>query len=302
VRLHAEGEAAEPAHDIGGRAPAQRTSIVLPPPQLGDTHLFEGPPRKPSKEQKPAPKKEEKLAPKKEAEQAAVTSPYTDCAPRPATAAQLDAVKPNIFGHTGLGSVSPLETGILFDNNFCRTETKSTPSFALKDFMFAKEGDYPRGKESRDRAPCKGKQLDILVHITPEVSDRIRQGEVEHCNDIHRTFNLTYIPVWAAFTSMRFGVAAGDAPSCQKRVMELAQDWSGIEPSKVGDMFLCLFNKSKSRDDNHWHTLVWGQPETAKYSKDCKSVTYTPNVNALPEIGKHRTEDVVTGCGIKSKP
>ncbi len=268
-------------------------------PDSAGIPLLQRAPEKEKKKPSPEGKKEEqqsKAAGKK------VVPSYRDCAPAPAKFEQLEAIRSNIFGHTGLGAVSPLEADILFDNNICKTKVKTAPGFSLKDFIYAKEGDYPRGKETPPHPPCKGKQLDVYVHITPEVSERIRDGEIEHCNDIHRAFDLTFAKYLGVYKALEGGVLASDAQSCQQVVSKIALDVTGIEPSKLANTFLCLFNTSKSRDDepNRWHTLAWGQPETAKYAKDCKSVTYTPDLKTvLPEIGNHSSEDVVKGCGLK---
>jgi hypothetical protein len=286
-----------PGTSEGGTLIAHELTHVVQ--QSGGALAIQRAPEKEKKKPAPEGKKEEQKA--KAAGKKVVPS-YPDCTPAPAKFEQLEAIKSNIFGHTALGAVSPLEADILFDNNVCKTKVKSAPKFSLKGFIYAKEGDYPRGKENPTRPPCKGKPLDVYVHITPEVSGRIRDGEIEHCNDIHRAFDLTFAKYLGVFKALEGGFFAADAQSCQQVVSKIALDVTGIEPSKLADTFLCLFNTSKSRDEapNHWHTLAWGQPETAKYAKNCKSVIYTPDVkSALPEIGNHRSEDVVKGCGVK---
>lgn len=302
VRLFSEREAAK--HDTRSAAPRHTLRITLPVPAI-ETHLFDDHSKKPQKQEPTAGHHEKTAAPEKtaspsDAPKTVVTTTWSDCAPKPADAAQLDAIKPHIFGHTGLGSVTPIDFDIHFQNNNCWTQIKTSPSFALKDFIYAKEGDYPREPETADHSPCKGKQQNVLVHINPAVSDRVAQGEIEHCNDIHRAFNLTFDRAYASASVLQMPFHADDVPDCQTKIMSKLQDLSGFDISKVADKFLCLFKTSKTRDDSGWHTLVWGQPETAIYSKDCKTVTYTPRVgNVLPELGKHTTENVVSGCGVK---
>ena len=63
----------------------------------------------------------------------------------------------------------------------------------------------------------------------------------------------------------------------------------------MDDVFKCLVKKATdTRDEkpNQWHTLHLDR--FAKYSKDCKSVTYNPDKTALPEVNKHRSEDVIS--------
>ncbi len=322
VRVHGDVRAAESARAVNALAYTVGQDVVFGPgwyapgtnegshllahelthvvQQSGGALAIQRAPEKRKEKKKPAFEGKKKEQEVKAAGKKVVPS-YPDCAPAPADFQQLQSIKSSIFGHTALKGVWPLEADLLFENNLCRTKVKSGPGFSLKG-LFAKEGDYPRGKETPTRPPCKGKQLDVYVHITPEISERVRDGEIEHCNDIHRAFDLTFGKYLAVYKALEGGFFQPDSQSCEQAVSKIALNVTGIEQSKLGDTFKCLLNTTKSRDDdpNRWHTLVWGQPETAKHSKDCKSVTYTPDVKtALPEIGNHRSEDVVKGCGLK---
>jgi len=287
--------------EAGQDAAEHKFSISIKPPVI-EPHLFDDHKKDPKKQQAPAGHEEKSAAPQdkpKDTPRKAVTTSWSDCSPSPANAATLDAIKPSIFGYTGLGPVTALDLNIHFKNNSCWTEVTSVPAFTLKGFLYAAEGDYPRGTDTADRGACRGKQQNALVHITPGVSDLTRQGEMEHCNDIHRAFNLTYLPAYAAVSALQFPRSAPDKAGCQQQVLDSVKAITGQNLMDVGNNFNCLFDTTKVRDTNQSHTLFWGEPETATYSKDCKTVTFTPLANkVLPEIGKHSSEEIVKGCKV----
>jgi hypothetical protein len=206
------------------------------------------------------------------------------------------------WGFTG-GVLDAGEDQIVFKDNLCNFKVTSFPSLRFDPFVYAdanKKGEtYRDGTDISLEDPCIGKEFEKLVHITSEMSDRIRDAEIEHCNDHHRAFDLTYGRYIAMVRALAGGFPGQDQKNCQHTANEVFKDMSGFNLGELGAKFLCLSTKTQLRDkgDPSWHGIDLGKPT---YAKDCKSAVYTPDFKtALPEVGKHPSAEIITGCGVK---
>jgi hypothetical protein len=260
------------------------------------TLKFEGAGRRPEQfHQKPDTSKKsgEKTA---AAELKNVKTPYADCTPKAATLHQVWRVTPNVTGITD-ATADPGGVELIFKDGYCQTKVTAEPKLTFGHFMYTKDGTYPLGREA-GTDQCRGKAVNAFLHVTPDLADRISQAEVEHCNDMHRAFNLTYQAAIQIFHTLENpGIKTGDPNRCGDVIGAKVKDAIGVEPAKLADAYTCLYNKSKDRDDAKWHTVERGKP---KYDAGCQSVTYSPDAKtALPELAKHSSEEVVKGCRVK---
>ena len=224
-----------------------------------------------------------------------VETPYADCTPKPATLQEVQAVHPNVTGVTdATASSGGLE--LRYKDGFCQTKVTSDPTLTFGNFLYTKPGTYPLGKDpGTDR--CRGKTVDAFLHIVPDVADRIWQAEVEHCNDMHRAFKLTFQAGFRTLHSLESPGIRDKPEHCGEAISAAVKTAIGVEPSKLVESYNCLYDLSKTRDDNKWHTVDRGKPV---YDAGCQSVTYTPDPKTvLPEVGQHLSEDIVKGCNIK---
>ena len=261
-------------------------------------------PRAHDKEQrkKPDPKATPKVAEPKLPE---VKPAYPDCTPKAVT---LDKVRsfPGTDAHTWGFTAGVLDAGVdevVFEDPLCKFKVQSLPSLSFDPFVYTeanKKGEnYPGGTDISLEKPCIGKRFEKHVHITPEMSGRIKDAEIEHCNDHHRAFDLTYGKYITLLNSLSHGFPGRDKESCQHVLNETFKDTTGFNLGGLPDKFLCLSKKTKLRDtgDPEWHGIDLGNPT---YAKDCKSADYVPDYKtAMPEVGKHPSTEIITGCGVK---
>ena len=256
---------------------------------------------------KPSPKAEPKPPPKPaEAKLPEVKPSYPDCTPQ---AVPLDKVRSftGTNGKTWGFTSGVLDAGvdeIVFDGGVCKFKVTSLPSLTFKPFVYTqankkKDEKYMDGTDFGFDGPCVGKTFDKRVHITSEMSDRIRDAEIEHCNDHHRAFDLTYGKYIAMVNALPKGFPGTDQKNCQHTANEVFKHSTGFNLGQLPDKFLCLSAKTQLRDkgDRAWHGIDLGKPT---YTKDCKFVDYTPDFKtASPEVGKHPSSEIITGCGVK---
>ena len=233
---------------------------------------------------------------------------YPDCDPKPLPLDKVRAVPgatPTTFGFTS-GSLFSGVDEIVYNGNYqCKFKVTSLPGLTFDPFVYTVENKkktdtYAAGTVIPLEKPCLGKTLDKYVHITPETSQRIKAAEIEHCNDNHRAFDLTYGRYVAIMNALKDGFAGTDQQTCEATINSIFKDRSGINVSELPKKFSCLAAKTLNRDGNDptsWHGVNLGEP---KYSKDCKKATYAPDyTTVLPQVGKHPSSEVIKGCGVK---
>jgi hypothetical protein len=254
--------------------------------QLFESHFLQRTPDKDKEKGKGKAKKDEKKVAK---------DPVADCTPAEGTLAEV-TVSPDVSA-LAMGSTKPAKIAFDFGNQFkdgvCSAKvTEAVLSF--ERFISVKAGTFQLGTSTPPGPPCKGKNLDVFITITPPMAKRIKEAEIEHCHDAHRAFDLTYGKYNAAAKALAAGFPAKDRAACNAETLARLLKATGIDLSKWTTVADCLFAKTLKRDEKGWHTVDPGNPV---FAKDCKSATYTPDAKkTLKELGKP-TAEIVKGCG-----
>lgn len=223
----------------------------------------------------------------------------SDCEPSPATFEEIrkiDKDDPISVGFTQKNKIE-FDWRPEFKGGNCTVKVDKAPKLTFKHFVFTKEGSYVFGPAIDKSGTCKGKHMDHIIVITPAMAERIKEGEIEHCQDYQLAFDLSYARYNKACDDLGTGFPAKNAKDCRKQVFDRLDKAVGIDPAQWTTVANCLFDKTLQRDDKKkgWHTLDLGP---GGFDKDCKHFTTTPNSRtALPEIGKHPSKDLIKGCG-----
>lgn len=223
---------------------------------------------------------------------------YPDCDPKPATYDQVQAApgaKPGFFGFTSPHLEEPTNLALQFQDGKCSVKW-SEAKLSFPSFLYTKPGTYKVGTRRPDRAPCKDKTTAMYVVIKPEVSERIRQAEIEHCYDAHFAFELSYARYNKAVSDLGAGFAT-TGEKCQDEIIQRLSRAAGLEFAKWFDVGSCLWKTLGIRDGKGWHHVELG---TAVFDDKCTTATYTPDEKTvLPELWQHPANEIVKGCGEK---
>ena len=151
---------------------------------------------------------------------------------------------------------------------------------------------------SQDRADCPDTKPPLQWRILPGGAAKIREGEIEHCDDLQYAYDVTF--GW--FAQVVDGlIAKGKTFPNEAAAFRHLKKLTGADPTNWPSIFGCLIGKTKLRDgkkfSNGWHTpRVKAQPP--RLDDSCKfSRVYITGAPNFPELGKHPTPSVITGCG-----
>ncbi len=125
--------------------------------------------------------------------------------------------------------------------------------------------------------------------ITTSGADRIKEGEQEHCDDFNLAFNLTLAKYRDAVNS-----AAGKSFASEKKANAFLEKKTSVHPDKWQSVFWCLASKTKERDTMNWHLPKFINP---RINKTCDKAIVTLSAMNLPEIGKHKSDEIIKDCG-----
>jgi hypothetical protein len=233
--------------------------------------------------------------------------PEFDCSPTGVTLPELTAIpgtsttnlgwtKPNTFTR----SFAPL---FHTTQKNCRIGNIKEAKFSLEHFVYVKPGTYRYGTQTRQHSSCGNKDLPLHIEVTTAMAEKLKQGEIEHCQDLKRAF---------AFTFMRFNKAAreiqAEAPTPAQNQAACTNDIKARLAAKMGtgtyDGFGpirdCLFGKTKDRDTQGWHDVNINITSAKNPDAGCNKITHVldpANAGMMPELGKHSTRKLVKGCG-----
>jgi Domain of unknown function (DUF4157) len=151
---------------------------------------------------------------------------------------------------------------------------------------------------SQDRAECEGGKVPLQWRIFPPGAAKIREGEMEHCEDLQYAYDVTlgwYGQVVDDLIAKRRTFRSDAAAFKQLEKL------TGTHPTGWPSVFECLAKKTEKRDGrkftNAWHTpRVKALPPRLEDSCKFSRVFVTGAAN-FPELGKHPTPDVIKGCG-----
>ncbi|MEO5561688.1 MAG: DUF4157 domain-containing protein [Dokdonella sp.] len=151
---------------------------------------------------------------------------------------------------------------------------------------------------SQDHADCPDAKPPLQWRIFPGGAAKIREGETEHCDDLQYAYDVTFGWYGEVVDGLiAKGTTFPNEPAAFKHLKKL----TGEDPTSWPAVFACLIHKTELRDgkkfSNGWHTpRVKAQPP--RLDDNCKfsrvTITGAPN---FPELGKHPTPSVITGCG-----
>ena len=178
----------------------------------------------------------------------------------------------------------------------CNFTVDRPHSFSLQSYISTQPGTYDDGTEKRKGGPCPNKELKKRLHITAAAAEVFKQGEIEHCEDARRAWALSYGRWDVAYGDLAKGFCA-ENNKCMPVASDRFKSRIGISLEDRKKVAKCLIGKTSKRDSEKWHTLVIVEGKKATYDKKCTTVTYTPTVDDLGEVGKHSTKDLVQGCG-----
>jgi hypothetical protein len=151
---------------------------------------------------------------------------------------------------------------------------------------------------SQDRADCPDGKVQLQWRIFPTGAAKIREGELEHCEDLQYAFDVTF--GWYAHVVDRLIAKRKTFPS-EAAAFKHLQKITGAHPTTWPSIFECLAKKTEKRDGSKF-TSAWHTPRVKalppRLEDGCKfsRVLVTGAAN-FPELGKHPTPDVIKGCG-----
>jgi uncharacterized protein DUF4157 len=151
---------------------------------------------------------------------------------------------------------------------------------------------------SQEGAECPGGKVPLQWQIFPPGAVRIREGEMEHCEDLQYAYDVTF--GWYAQVVDGL-IAKGRTFPSEAAAFKHLQKLTGTAPANWPSIFECLAKKTEKRDGSKF-TNAWHMPRVKalppRLDDSCKfsRVFVTGAVN-FPELGKHPTPDVINGCG-----
>jgi hypothetical protein len=221
--------------------------------------------------------------------------PDIKCEPTPKTSTEIKSIPGVVQGV--LGVTLPVITGIEASHHsmaggMCKT-TVTPWTMKLDPFLYTKAGMYDDGKETVTSGDCKGKTIPKKLRITEAMEQKIKDGEIEHCNDNKLAFSLSLGKYNDAAKDIAGRDYCAEKTPCRDEFLKRFQDRTGIAWDRQGPIGGCLLSKSQLRDTKLWHTSN-SYPD---YAVDCSMVTYTADPKDMKDINKHPSSEIVTVTG-----
>ncbi len=232
--------------------------------------------------------------------------PNFTCDPKPIAFDKLNKLQGTSGRHFGLTvfKKAPTKFGPSFDKSkkLCTINILNEGKFELDPFVFVQPGTYRYATDTIADPKCPDKKLDIHVKVTPDMAEKIKQGEIEHCEDYKRAFALSTGRYNRAMRDVRAEgkFSARDRQSCAVEIKKRVFSRLGIASDKYDAVRNCLRRKSLERDARGWHTVNVSATVGRAVDKKCTKVIFELDPNhkdMLPELGKHPTKDLIKDCG-----
>lgn len=200
------------------------------------------------------------------------------------------------FGITTLSSADVVMPEVVLNKGVLQKTSASfqANSFFLKAQTFKDKGIVilqDDGDATNNYCPKGRYERHWLV--TASGADKIKEGEQEHCDDFTLAFNLTLAKYRDAVNS-----AAGKSFASEKKAKTFLEKKTGVHPDKWAGVFWCLASKTKDRDKMNWHLPKYINP---RINKACDKAVVTLSTANLPEIGKHKPDEIIKDCGEAGK-
>lgn len=151
---------------------------------------------------------------------------------------------------------------------------------------------------SQEGAECPGGKVPLQWLISSPGAAKIREGEMEHCEDLQYAYDVTL--GWYAQVVNGL-IAKGRTFRSEAAAFKRLEKLTGTHPTDWLSVFECLAKKTEKRDGrkftNAWH-MPRVKPRPPRLQDGCKfSRVFVTGTANFPELGKHPTPDVIKGCG-----
>jgi hypothetical protein len=181
----------------------------------------------------------------------------------------------------------------------CQLTWDKRPSINLDIYAFTEKGTYDDGTEVPTSGHCKGKTVKRQLVVDQAISDKAKEGEMEHCQDN----KIAYAKSWGRREVFYDELTGGFCPSttCTDELNTRFKSRMGLERSEFDGAGLCFFNKSKERDTNKWHDFLIDERHHV-YASDCSTVTNKVDFSSTTKVPGTKPEDLVKDCPAKKTP
>jgi hypothetical protein len=199
------------------------------------------------------------------------------------------------FGKTTLNRGDVTNPEVVLTNGVLQKTTAGMPvsSFYLLPQTFKDKGSViiQDGGAGEEHHFCPKGTYDKYWQITQSGSDKIKEGEQEHCNDFTLAFNLSLAKFRDAVNA-----AAGQKFASDALAKASLEKQTGVHPDQWNNYFWCLASKTKERDSQKWHS-----PKSVRTRVDehCQKAITPLSAGNLPDIGQHPSAEIIKDCDIK---
>lgn len=150
----------------------------------------------------------------------------------------------------------------------------------------------------QEGAECPGGRVPLQWRIFAPGAAKIREGEMEHCEDLQYAYDVTL--GWYAQVVDGL-IAKGRTFPSEAAAFKRVEKLTGAHPTNWLSVFECLAKKTEKRDGrkftNAWH-MPRVKPRPPRLDDGCKFArVFVTGAANFPELGKHPTPDVIKGCG-----
>jgi len=229
-----------------------------------------------------------------------VNIPQIECTPEPVALEAIVSDRKSTNQPLGVTSAKAggweFGQALLSGMGFCSYALNATPALEFEKMLYTRANPeneaYDFGEEKAGAGECEGKTIPRKIRITEPLAEKIRQGEVEHCNDYKLAFALSYGKYVQALQEMVDNGLCGS--DCDAAMTEYFKARTGVEFDNMDAAALTTLEKTGLRDSRGWHSVNLYQGED-EYGKDCSSVTYTPDAGQMTNIGTMSSEELISG-------
>nr|DAK73164.1 MAG TPA: hypothetical protein [Bacteriophage sp.] len=200
------------------------------------------------------------------------------------------------FGKTTLNRDDVTFPEVILKNGELQKTVAGMPvsSFYLLPQTFKDKGSViiQEGGSGEENHFCPKGTYDKHWQITPAGSDKIKEGEQEHCSDLTLAFNLSLAKFKDAVNS-----AAGKKFASQSQANTYLEKQTGVHPDQWNNYFWCLASKTRIRDTQKWH---YPKSLRTRVDEHCQKAITVLGAANLPDIGQHPSTEIIKDCDVKA--
>lgn len=153
---------------------------------------------------------------------------------------------------------------------------------------------------------CPRDSYPVQWRITPRGAAKIGAGEQEHCNDFQYAFDVSLRRYADAVNQL---AQSQRTFSGRRSVIRHLTRVTHVSPADWQSTFECLARKTLLRDTvargaaRGWHTPIsrnLGPDDRAiRATRRCRYFERRITASSLPQVGRHPSSRVITGCGLR---